>query len=111
MPSGHHAVGWSVFGLAIIAVAGALSVNHVLLAGVETIRSQQIQAVQAISAVRQRTQQWPASDHDPMLSSADRAKLRAVKATFRLDQIAGNGRHAFYFVKFGGRALRLDVPA
>jgi hypothetical protein len=110
MPDGHHAVGWSVFGLAIIAVAGVLSVNHVLLAGIEATRARQTRAAQAISAVRQRTQQWPQTEKDPLLNEADRSRLKSVNVSFKLSQVDPEGHSASYSLRIGERRIRLDVP-
>jgi hypothetical protein len=107
--SGHHAVGYSIFGLAIVAIAGALAANHTLLAGIQTAKLQQTQAVQAISSVRGRTKQWPATQSDPMLNESERARIRAVNFTFKLDSVAAEDHKAYYFVIVGGRRIRVGV--
>jgi hypothetical protein len=105
-----HAVGWSIFGLAIIALAGALAANRVLVAGVQTAtKNRQSQAVQVISSVRQRTQQWPKNETDPLLTAADRSRVKSARVGFRLDKVDVRARKAFYFVSVGERSVRLDV--
>jgi|SRR5579885_1783271 len=108
--TGHHAVGYSVFALAVIAIAGALAANHVLLAGVEATNSKRSQAVQAIASVYERTRHWPANDRDAILTESDRSRLRAMDATFRLDTVEPSSHRALYFVKFGERNMRVGVP-
>ena len=106
-----HAVGWSIFGLAIIALAGALAANRVLVAGVQaTTKTRQNQAVQVISSVRQRTLQWPKDERDPLLNDTDRSRVKSANVGFTLDEVNARTKRAFYYIRTGERRERMDVP-
>lgn len=106
-----HAVGWSIFGLTIIALGGAVAANRVMVAGVEAAQKvRQTQAVRAISTVHQRTQQWPVSEKDPMLDDGDRSRVRESRATFKLVDIQPGPHRATYDLSYSGRSMRVSVP-
>ena len=105
-----HIVGWSIFGIAIVALAGAVAINRILVIGIEATKARQTQAALAINTVYKRTQQWPQTDRDPILTDEDRSRVRAANATFRLDRIDSGGHRALYIVNFGDHPIRLNVP-
>ena len=105
-----HVVGWSIFGLSIIALAGGVAINRVLVAGVEATKARQLRAQRAISAVYARTSQWPKTERDAMLSTEDRERVEDAKITFRLNQIDATGHRALYIVFYGDHPMRVNVP-
>ena len=110
-PANSHPVGWSIFGLTIIALAGGIAINNVLAAGARTaVLEQRERTRSTISGVYRRTRQWPKSDQDPLLSADDRDKLHELGATFQLNSVAPPRHQATYDVHLGDRILQMDVP-
>jgi hypothetical protein len=105
-----HAVGWSIFGLTVIALAGGVAINRVLVAGIETTKALQTQAAQTISTVHQRTRRWPQSDRDPMMNDGDRSRVKAANLSFRLDKVDAAKHRALYIVYYNEHPFRLNVP-
>ena len=105
-----HVVGWSIFGMAIIGLAGAIAINRVMVISIEATKARQTKTALAISTVHQRTSQWPLTDKDPMLTDEDRVRVRQANATFRLQRVDSSGHRAFYIVNFGDHAFRMNVP-
>lgn len=105
-----HVVGWSVFGMAIIGLAGAVAINRVMVISIEATKARQTKTAKAISDIHARTRIWPRSSQDKSLNDADREVLRSANATFRLDKVIGVGHRAYYIVNFGDHAFRLNVP-
>ena len=104
-----HVVGWSIFGLSILALAGGVAINRVMVAGIEATKVRQTKTAQAISNVHRRTRQWPRSEQDPLLNDSDRSLMHEANATFRLDQVDAPAHRAFYIVRFGDHPFRLSV--
>ncbi len=105
-----HVVGWSIFGLSILALSGAVAVNRVMVVGIQATKARQVQAQRAIQSVYGRTSHWPKDDHDTMLTADDHARVDAAKITFRLDQVDASGHRALYIVYYGDHPIRLSVP-
>ena len=105
-----HVVGWSVFGMAIIALAGGIAINRVLVIGIEATKAKQVLAAQAISGIHRRTNTWPTNQADAMLTADDRDRLHAANATFRLQKVEAPAHRALYVVDYDGQIFRLTVP-
>ena len=105
-----HLVGWSIFGMAIIGLAGAVAINRVMVVSIEATKLRQTRTAQAISTIHKRTNTWPKNDKDAMVNEDDRTRLKAVNATFRLHHVEANAHRALYIVNFGDHAFRLNVP-
>ena len=107
--SGHHA-GYSIFGLAIIALAGGIYLNQVLVAGIKANNALHTAPAVTINAVYRRTKHWPQDERDSLLNDSERSYARTADFKFRLISVDPPAHRALYSVMFGKRTLRINIP-